>query len=107
MVLLYGPAQPAATRRHQTFATFFFNLYFLKRNNRVLTSNVHVVRLNAVNADTSTEILKTTPYLLEQEKRTNFFSNQLTVLIFLSYASGTGVIESVPQGRVPQKIREK
>jgi hypothetical protein len=25
----------------------FFNLYFLKRNNRVLTSNVHVIRVNA------------------------------------------------------------
>ena len=53
-------------------ATLFFKSIFLKRNNRVLTSNVQVVRLNTVNADTSTVLLKTTTYLIAPENQRLF-----------------------------------
>jgi hypothetical protein len=36
-----------------------------------------------------------------------FFHQKTFSFLLLSYASGTGIIEPVPQGRVPQKIREK
>ncbi len=62
---------------------FFFNLYFLKRNNRVLTSNVHVMRVDAVTVykiDMKIEQLKTTSYFAQ--KMTNFFHRKTISLIF-------------------------